>query len=498
MPLYISANGYPDTVLLDLGKIVEPDGGLGWVDGTVDPIPIYYDQSVSNFGNDRINSIVNSIGSSVYITGGDCSMTDPDGNNICNLAGEEYNDSGDIYVIYDTTQCGGTDYWVVGTNGQKIWMPDDVLLFHELSHAYHDAIGDLPADETAAEVQAETDENSYRAEKGYPLRDVNNHDGGCDFITTTGGKTNGDKGWGIVCIIASAAYGSSFAPEVQAFRNLRDDFLGTTAIGKTFFAGLLGEYYTFSPLIAADMMSSSQLKGAISAMLVEPFLDFLSLTELYIRQPSEETEGMKQKSAANTDEQIREALVKCASKLLEHGFTRRQQIIVCRRLRHLLTDSFTMVAEGADKEKKSLIARNLSSTTNSNNIINVLDYVDEIYNATIPKNRYVAWALLEPLCIFWSCMLSVNSQEKKLPSKDTLTFFYHSVDNWLSSVPLPSSLGTDKEEVIKRDLEYLTKNVFTKLQVRRRFGRRFFEAYKNKVAFDLKRVLIETDYLAKD
>jgi len=56
------------------------------------------------------------------------------------------------------------------------------------------------------------------------------------------------KGGG--CLIATAAYGSELAPQVQFLREIRDSTIMSTTSGSTFMTGFNQLYYSFSPTIA--------------------------------------------------------------------------------------------------------------------------------------------------------------------------------------------------------------------------------------------------------
>ena len=57
-----------------------------------------------------------------------------------------------------------------------------------------------------------------------------------------------DDGGG--CLIATAAYGSELAPQVQFLREIRDNTLLSTESGASFMTGFNQAYYSFSPAIA--------------------------------------------------------------------------------------------------------------------------------------------------------------------------------------------------------------------------------------------------------
>ncbi|NNM36429.1 MAG: hypothetical protein HKO48_04870, partial [Nitrosopumilus sp.] len=65
-----------------------------------------------------------------------------------------------------------------------------------------------------------------------------------------------DDSQGGGCLIATAAYGSEMAPQVQLLREIRDNQLLNTNSGVSFMTGFNSLYYSFSPYIA-DMERQS-------------------------------------------------------------------------------------------------------------------------------------------------------------------------------------------------------------------------------------------------
>ena len=61
---------------------------------------------------------------------------------------------------------------------------------------------------------------------------------------------NSGEGGGGGCLIATAAYGSEMAPQVQFLREIRDGKVMSTEHGASFMAGFNEFYYSFSPYIA--------------------------------------------------------------------------------------------------------------------------------------------------------------------------------------------------------------------------------------------------------
>ena len=80
------------------------------------------------------------------------------------------------------------------------------------------------------------------------------------------------------CLIATAAYGSELAPQVQMLREIRDNQLMNTESGTTFMSGFNELYYTFSPTIA-DMERESPIFKEIVKAGLTPMLSTLAIME---------------------------------------------------------------------------------------------------------------------------------------------------------------------------------------------------------------------------
>ena len=96
--------------------------------------------------------------------------------------------------------------------------------------------------------------------------------GGGEDATVAGG--GGGQGGG--CLIATAAYGTETAGQVQLLREIRDGaFMGTPA-GASFVESFNAAYYAFSPAVADLERQSPALKEAVR-MGIAPMLATLSL-----------------------------------------------------------------------------------------------------------------------------------------------------------------------------------------------------------------------------
>ena len=87
-------------------------------------------------------------------------------------------------------------------------------------------------------------------------------------------KPESQQGGG--CLIATAAFGSELAPQVQMLREIRDNTVLSTASGTAFMIGFNQLYYSFSPAIADLERQSPQFKEAVK-LSITPMLSTLSI-----------------------------------------------------------------------------------------------------------------------------------------------------------------------------------------------------------------------------
>ena len=78
------------------------------------------------------------------------------------------------------------------------------------------------------------------------------------------------------CLIATAAYGSELAPQVQQLRELRDNTVLSTMSGAAFMSGFNQVYYSFSPAIA-DLEREHPVFRETVRIVLTPMLASLSL-----------------------------------------------------------------------------------------------------------------------------------------------------------------------------------------------------------------------------
>lgn len=77
------------------------------------------------------------------------------------------------------------------------------------------------------------------------------------------------------CFIATAAYGSPLAPQVQVLREIRDNVLRRTGWGSRFFERYWSYYYQISPAISAQMNADPDLQQVMRWSVVAPMVNYL-------------------------------------------------------------------------------------------------------------------------------------------------------------------------------------------------------------------------------
>jgi len=95
-----------------------------------------------------------------------------------------------------------------------------------------------------------------------------------------------DKKKGGGCLIATAAFGSEMAPQVQFLREIRDNTVLQTESGTSFMAGFNQFYYSFSPVVADYERENPAFKEAVK-IAITPMLTSLAILN-YIDIDSEE------------------------------------------------------------------------------------------------------------------------------------------------------------------------------------------------------------------
>ncbi len=454
MPLFIQQNGFEFNVAADLAHIVQNDGGLGTpaVAGNPNLIQVTYAEGPSTPVRDRINQLCNNIPNfPIVIAGQDQTTTFPDGSpavggetgaTALNAAKTGAAAGATINVVYDTSDCSGNHLFAFDMSGNTIPGPTEVVLYHELSHALHLATNTL--NPTNDEPAAETDENVLRAQEGLPLRDINNHGGGC------GGPGGTSK-----CFIVTAAYGSPAAPQVAALRSLRDTTIRRTVVGDYVFEHLLAEYYTFSPRVADEVRVSSVQRREIERWAVEPLVSCLSVLTQYADRG-----WMRPDFAAEVEARL-------SGDLAALGDVTTQEI-------RAVADGWTTLATARNDE------------TSDGGLPPVLRYLRDQAHG-LESMDHLRWGLLVPIALYWTALARRAEGEAGVGAR-----LLAEMADWLASVPLPPNLlrlgGLLADELCR-----LRASVFSPVEVRRAFAARLLNEGKGRA--DLLAVLAAAGYV---
>ena len=107
------------------------------------------------------------------------------------------------------------------------------------------------------------------------------------------GADDNSKGGG--CLIATAAFGSELAPQVQLLREIRDNKVMSTASGAAFMSGFNQFYYLFSPAVADLERQSPELRWLVN-IAITPALHILGI--MSVAEPGSEVAVMVMGSTA--------------------------------------------------------------------------------------------------------------------------------------------------------------------------------------------------------
>ncbi len=81
------------------------------------------------------------------------------------------------------------------------------------------------------------------------------------------------------CLIATAAYGTELAPQVQFLREIRDNTVLSTTSGVAFMTGFNTLYYSFAPVVADMERENPMFQEAVRAFIT-PMISSLSIMSL--------------------------------------------------------------------------------------------------------------------------------------------------------------------------------------------------------------------------
>lgn len=189
------------------------------------------------------------------------------------------------------------------------------------------------------------------------------------------------------CLIATAALGSPQAAQVDRIRRLRDEVVARSRLGREVVAATAEEYYAFSPVIAARMRSSVEVRERVRRFVVSPLLGFGELLTRW---------------AAAVDDQ---AFVQTLARTLDAS------------LEDLACGGIAAGSVGAAANEIARLnvgrARKLWQRTEPHaaekvelaELGELVSYFNAVSSAKVPaEGRYVNVLLLEPLKLYWELL----------------------------------------------------------------------------------------------
>jgi len=180
MAIYINSYLGSETRIFEaLLKISGCDAGLSTTPDASEPVLVvqFRPKGPSSFSSGRLLEVVKS-SKEVYINGVDDSYPTVWGKPMSEYGGVTDVDitaaTSECNIWIDVTEASGTGYRSLDSNGNFIYAPLAVILFHELAHVYHAMIAeDTPGEHTNDQLLAIADENQFRSQLGLPLRNPN-------------------------------------------------------------------------------------------------------------------------------------------------------------------------------------------------------------------------------------------------------------------------------------------------------------------------------------
>ncbi len=153
-------------------------------------------------------------------------------------------------------------FLLVGSDGstERIEGPQSSAIFADVI----DAMLGEPMEEAMAESMEEKEMMSAESE---------------EMMEDTEMAETSEESGGGGCLIATAAFGTELAPQVQFLREIRDNTVMSTASGTAFMTGFNQFYYSFSPAIA-DMERENPMFQETVRAFITPMISTLSIMTL--------------------------------------------------------------------------------------------------------------------------------------------------------------------------------------------------------------------------
>jgi len=203
--------------------------------------------------------------------------------------------NGNIVTIAQVTPSSDGNYSTTMVAGGMVNVEGDYTVkaqwgaqANQTEFKYSGSSGAPPVvDETPEQTQTEVieiDEEPYVDEE--PVMESAQPVCGSGTVLKNGICVVEDKKKGGGCLIATAAFGSEMAPQVQFLREIRDNTVLQTESGTSFMTGFNQFYYSFSPVVADYERENPAFKEAVK-IAITPMLTSLAILN-YVDIDSEE------------------------------------------------------------------------------------------------------------------------------------------------------------------------------------------------------------------
>jgi hypothetical protein len=442
-----AGNVFPQNGTVDLFSISHADlgdathAGYGEAAPANNLVQVTYGRTDPGIPAQRLDALVNTdfgvnanhIDVIVVPCGGNFTLTDGTmvaGNGFTIPVGNAENPTASVLVVYDTSDNNGSGLCVRkvgdGSGTFALEEPSPVILYHELSHAFHLASGD-PLSTAASgctaspeEARAETDENDMRDQLGLPHRDATDHCGaaGCQS--------------GSCCIVATIATGSPYSAEVNALRELRDGVLRRSECGYDFFAHLHADYYAFSPEVCRLMARTPNLTDTIRNQFVVPLAAALGLMRAY---------GIDRASEA------------------ELGDRFHRVVAANGQLAALTADDLAWGREALSPASSALAAPDVAAAAS-------------LLRARALPSEHVRWALIEPIAMMIEALTwRLDGATPEAIGRRLSRRF----DDWGARLPITPVWGSLSKYAIRNELRFLEATLLRTREARVRFGARLVQ-----------------------
>ena len=468
--MFINNSGTPVDVNSNLFTIVSQDLGFGTsnVPGDTSVVQVTYDRDPANVTPTalRIEAIVNDPGTvvvtglptgTVFIAHGVDAAGNPVDETI-DITGNGITwvdrDSGNVEIAYDTGQCNGQGIWTVGEDGvAHISTPNPVVLYHELSHAFHHLKGTIGATSAAEEQAAEVDENLMRDQVGLPRRLTTDHTGGC-----------GGVGTGPTCRVVTAAFRSENTGEgstaaVRWLHSTRGALLPRYGLGGELVAQAYAEYLDISWSVADTMSRDPVTRRATRAFVVEPLLQVYAVAAARWLRDTTTGHGSGQLSRARHIP--RAATANPPSRGIAND--------IVNTLRSALGSTETGFAA--------------QTAPNSSNEIGAA--IAEVARAA-NDSKLIRWAIIEPLCLYWETAAEADDFHHAL-----LGAIEAQAADWIGRAPSFYRTPPTDPDLFAADVRSVLARIALTSKEREALARRLVELYAMKVDYDLAAVVAD-------